>query len=107
MLYYEAESVVAAIKKFLVDQCCIRRAEAVGDYRRRVEIIREISFLIETDDFPVVLEHFERYGGKSNVLEKTDADARLRLSTGMLLKLKVSPKKNWGAALILSTGSEE
>jgi DNA polymerase (family X) len=107
VILYEADNIVPGIKAFLINKCGARRAEAVGDYRRRVEVIREISFLIETDDFPFVLEKFERYGGKSDVLEKTAADAMLRLSTGMLLKLMASPKKNWGAALILSTGSEE
>jgi DNA polymerase (family 10) len=107
VLLYEADNIVPGIKTFLTNKCGVHRAEAVGDYRRRVEVIREISFLIETDDFPSVLEKFERYGGKSDVLEKTETDARLKLSTGMLLKLTVSPRKNWGTALILSTGSEE
>ena len=107
ILLYEADNIVPRIKTFLTNKCGVRRAEAVGDYRRRVEVIREISILIETDDFPSVLEKLERYGGKSDVLEKTDTDARLKLSTGILLKLMVSPPKNWGTALILSTGSEQ
>jgi DNA polymerase (family X) len=107
VLLYEADNIVPGIKTFLTDKCGVRRVEAAGDYRRRVEVIRELSFLIETDDFLSVLEQFERYGGKSDVLEKTETDARLKLSTGMLVKLTVSSRKNWGTTLILSTGSEE
>jgi DNA polymerase (family X) len=107
VLLYEADNIVPGIKTFLTDKCGVRRAEAVGDYRRRVEVIRELSFLIETDDFPSVLQKFERYGGKSDILEKTETDARLKLSTGTLLKLTASSRKNWGTALILSTGSQQ
>jgi DNA polymerase (family X) len=107
VLLYEADNIVPGIRTFLTNKCGVHRAEAVGDYRRRVEVIREISFLIDTDDFPSVLEKFESYGGKSDVLEKTETDAKLKLSTGMLLELKVSPRKNWGTALILSSGSAE
>src|SRR5436190_24037287 len=53
VILYEADNIVPGIKAFLINKCGARRAEAVGDYRRRVEVIREISFLIETDDFPL------------------------------------------------------
>jgi len=52
ILLYEADSIVPGIKTFLTNKCGVRRAEPVGDYRRRVEVICELSFLIETDDFP-------------------------------------------------------
>src|SRR5689334_12740225 len=39
MLFYEADRIVPGIKTFLLKQCGARRAEAVGDYRRRVEVI--------------------------------------------------------------------
>jgi hypothetical protein len=46
MLHYEAETIVAAVKAYLKQQCGIRKAER--DYRRRVEIIRKIPFLVES-----------------------------------------------------------
>jgi DNA polymerase (family X) len=107
VLLYEADSIVPGLKDFLINKCGVRRAEAVGDYRRRVEVIREISFLVETKDFPSVLKKLERYGGKADVLEQADTEATLKLSTGMLLKITGTPRKNWGRALILSTGSEK
>ena len=107
VLLYEADNIVPRIRDFLINKCRVSRAEGVGDYRRRVEVIRDISFLIETDDFPSVLRKLERYGGKADVLENTESEATLRLSTGTLLKVTASSRKNWGAALIVSTGSEE
>ena len=107
MLHYEAETIVAAIKTFLVRQCGIRKAEPVGDYRRKVEIIREISFLVETDNLPGVLSQVARYGGKADILKETDTEAFAQLSSGILLKLTACSEKKWGLGLILSTGSEE
>ncbi len=107
MLLYEADSIVPAIKTFLINECGVRRAEAVGDYRRRVEVIREISFLIETENLPTVSRKLERYGGKADVLEASENEAMLQLSTGVRLKLTTASRKNWGSALVLSSGSEE
>src|SRR4030095_2573275 len=43
VLLYEADNIVPGVKTFLTNKCGVRRAEAVGDYRRRVEVIRELS----------------------------------------------------------------
>src|SRR5205814_10161140 len=56
ILLYEAHSIVPGIKNFLITQSGVLRAEPVGEYRRRIEVIREISFLVETEDLPSVLE---------------------------------------------------
>src|SRR4030095_189232 len=107
MLHYEAETIVAAIKAFFAERCVIRTAEAVGDYRRRVEVVQEISFLVETDNLDGLLKEVARYGGKADVLTATESNAAIRLSSGTLLRLTASPAKRWGLGLILSTGSEE
>jgi DNA polymerase (family 10) len=107
MLHYEAETIVAAIKAFLIQQCGIRKAEPVGDYRRRVEIIRELSFLIETNNLNGVLSQVARYGGKADILTATETEALAQLSSGTLLRLTASPPRKWGLGLILSTGSQE
>jgi len=59
MLLYHAEGVAAAVEKFLLGKCGVRRAEATGEYRRRVEVISVISFLIETEDFRAVVSKIE------------------------------------------------
>src|SRR4030095_16680390 len=104
MLHYEAETIVAAIKAFLTEQCGIRKAEAVGDYRRRVEIIQEISFLVETDNLDGLLKKVARYGVKADILTARMSNAAIRLASGTLLRLIASPAKSWGLGLILSTG---
>ena len=51
MLLYRAHDLRAAVEEFLLEKCGVRRAEAVGDYRRRVDVIEELTFIVETDDF--------------------------------------------------------
>src|SRR6186997_1528587 len=46
MLLYEADRTVPAVEHFLVERCGVARAEAAGEYRRRVEVVREMHFLI-------------------------------------------------------------
>src|ERR1051326_1169874 len=105
MLLYEADRIVPPIQMFLIERCGVRRAKPAGDYRRRVEIIREISFLIETDDFRSVLKGLQTYGGGAELLEENDTTAHLRLSTGITLRITLADRKNWGTSLVLATGS--
>ena len=64
------------LKKFLLEKCGVRRAEAVGDYRRRVDVIEELAFIVETDDFAAVVSRLERYGGRTPLLSATP-DSRI------------------------------
>ena len=56
MLLYRADDLRDAVEEFLLGQ--MRRDAAPkwsGDYRRRAEVIEEMAFVIETDDFPSVV----------------------------------------------------
>ena len=55
MLLYRADVLRDAVEEFLLSKCGVRRADVVGDYRRRAEIIGDLEFIIDTDDFPSVV----------------------------------------------------
>src|SRR5439155_26320636 len=65
MLLYRADDLSAAIEGFLLGPCVVKRAEAAGEYRRRVDVVEELVFVIETDDFPAVTPPTQRYGGRT------------------------------------------
>ena len=65
MLPYKADDLRVAVEEFLISKCGVRRAEVAGDYRRRVEVIEELVFLVETVDFPSVVSKVHRYGGRT------------------------------------------
>jgi len=106
ILLYHAHSLVAAIQHFLLNQCNASRAIAAGDYRRSVEVISDLDFIIETSDFRATAEAFQRFGGRTPMLEMTGKSATFSLPSGPVLRLEQSSKKNWAVALIRHTGSK-
>jgi DNA polymerase (family 10) len=106
MLLYRADDLRIAIEEFLLNRCGVRRAGVVGEYRRRVEVIEEIAFVIETDDFPGVISKLERYGGRTMLVSSGKDNAVFALSSGILLRVHLAGKHDWGVALIACTGSK-
>jgi DNA polymerase (family 10) len=105
MLLYEADKLVPAIRRFIVDQCGVSGAEPAGEYRRRVEVIDDIAMLVETSDVKSVLSKLQEFGGRSQIVSATPSEGTLHLSSGVLLKIIASTPESWGMNLILATGS--
>lgn len=123
VLLFDADAMLPEIRRYLLEQCGAERAEPAGDLRRRVEVIRELHFLVATSDFERLVERFQQYGGRSERVDAPDQPrvelasraqrgsseiqrATFRLPAGILLTVEVAPKSRWGTALLLATGSE-
>lgn len=102
MLLYDAEPLARSVEEFLLERGLARRAEVAGDYRRRVEVVSDLKFLVETKDFSALAVKLERFGGGAERLSA----AVFRLSSGVLLHVEAADRRKWGAALIRATGSE-
>jgi DNA polymerase/3'-5' exonuclease PolX len=85
---------------------CPEGAGTLFPYRRRVEVIDEIIFVIQADDFSSVLRGMQRYGGRTALLESSAGGAVFALPAGITLRLRVSSSRDWGLLLIAETGSE-
>ena len=105
VLLYHAHSIVEALRKFLVQRAGAKRAEAVGEYRRLVEVISRFDFLVETSDFEALVESMKRFGGRTPLIEFTSTTAIYALSSGPLLSIQLASKKQWGLHMIQGTGS--
>ena len=106
MLLYHADGLREAIEKFLLGRCGVRRAQVTGDYRRRVEVIEELVFVIDTDDFAAVVARMQRYGGRTPLVSSENGSAVFSLSSGILLRLQHAKKENWGYHMVACTGSK-
>ena len=106
MLLYHADGLREAIEKFLLGRCGVRRAQVTGDYRRRVEVIEELVFVIDTDDFAAVVARMQRYGGRTPLVSSENRSAVFSLSSGILLRLQHAQKENWGYHMVACTGSK-
>ncbi|MDB6093104.1 MAG: hypothetical protein JWM32_666 [Verrucomicrobia bacterium] len=106
MLLFDADPVAQALGKYLVETCGARRAESTGTMRRRVEIVAEISFLIETDRLDEVVAKLQRYGGRTELVKADENRAEFKLPTGLRLKIESAPARKWGVGLLVTTGAE-
>src|SRR5581483_3221249 len=91
----------------MLAQRLVRRVEAAGDYRRRVEVVSDLDFLVEAEDFPALATKIERFGGRTERLSASGDTAVFRLSSGILLQVQAAEAQNWGRELIRATGSTE
>ncbi|MCU1335865.1 MAG: hypothetical protein JWO19_1446 [Bryobacterales bacterium] len=105
MLLYKAQALCNAVEEFLLVKCRVDRAAVAGDVRRRVEIIDELSFVIETRDLAAVVSKLEQYGGRTALLHLEKDQAVFALASGIRLRIQAAPAKKWGIALIRATGS--
>jgi DNA polymerase (family 10) len=107
ILLYKAHALRTAIEEYLLRRGAVRRIEAVGAYRRRVEVIDELAFFVETPDFPAIVRRLERYGGQTPLLQSTATTALFSLSAGVAVRIEADTSKGWGTAAIRSTGNKE
>ena len=84
----------------------MKRAEVAGDVRRRVEVIEELAFVIETEDFPGVVARLQRYGGRTPLVSSGKDNAVFALSSGVMLRIQLAGKKDWGLQMVACTGSK-
>jgi DNA polymerase (family 10) len=106
ILLYKADDLRDQVREFLLRIPGVRRSEVTGDSRRRLEVIEELSFVVETNDFPAVVSWLERFGGRTPLVVSRKDMAEFSLSAGILLRIQLAHKKNWGLSLIACTGSK-
>lgn len=107
LLLYDVEPIARAVEIFLREKCSVTRVAVTGDFRRRVEVLGELSFLIDTPDFSGVIERLQRYGGHTELVNAAERSAVFKLSSGIILKIETATRRNWGLASIRTTGSDE
>jgi len=105
ILLFDADEIVPGIQRFLVATCGAKRAAVAGDFRRRVDVVRELVFVVEADDFPAVVEKFTRFGGGTEELSADDQRAAFRLSSGLRVTLERGQAAKWGLTLLACTGA--
>jgi DNA polymerase (family 10) len=106
ILIYHAHEIVPGVAQFLQAKCAAARVEPAGDFRRRVEVLGELSFLIQADHFGKALEAFQRYGGGTRLVNADETAAVLELPSGVRVRLPNTSPKLWGLSLLIATGSE-
>ncbi len=77
-----------------------------GEFRRKCEIIDELSFLICTSHFPEAIEHI-RSSVDLNIQQDSENEISFKDANGISIKCYFTTAENLGSRLFETTGSEQ
>src|SRR5437868_6971286 len=76
------------------------------DPKRVIRVYEKLVFVVESDDFPGVVARMQRYGGRTPLISSGKDHALFSLSSGILLRLQLAGKGDWGFHMVACTGSK-
>jgi DNA polymerase (family 10) len=103
----EVYPLVKQIEKFLSELDGVKKAIAVGSFRRMKETIGDVDYLVVSNAPQKVIESFVHMSEVKEVLGKGVSKAFVKLNNGIDSDLLVVPEESYGAALQYFTGSKE
>lgn len=106
-LCHHAATEAAALAATLAALPGVDRVVTAGDVRRRMEVVRELSFVVIGETPPA--EFFKRLAAVPGIVEFSGHDERrvtLRQHGGSLAQVIVTTPANAGAVLVRATGSD-
>ena len=98
-----AEKIVAYLKK---DKSVIE-VQTLGSLRRMRDTIGDVDLAVASDDPKAVIDHFVKYPGIQEMIEKGPVSASFIATGGAQVDLMVQPKARFGALLQHFTGSKQ
>lgn len=105
ILLDDADTLAAALIRFLLKKCGVQQVEITGSMRRRVETVEEISFVVESGDFPETLRAFALLPGGIELIDEHTDRATFQIPGSVLVSLHRATKTDWGSTLATTTGS--
>src|ERR671915_763764 len=85
----------------------VKKAIAVGSFRRMKETVGDIDYLVLADAPEIVMDYFASMPEVNEVIGKGLSKTFVKLNNGMDADLLVVPKESFGSALQYFTGSKE
>jgi hypothetical protein len=83
ILLYHAHDLSESLRAYILARSGATCVEAVGGYRRLVEVVDELTFLFQTGDFAKLTGSIQRYGGRTDLLESSDKSALFACADGL------------------------
>jgi DNA polymerase (family X) len=103
----EVYPLVKQIEKYLSELYTVRKVIAVGSFLRMKETIKDIDFLVVSDEPDKVIESFINMSEVKEILGKGSSKAFVKLNNGIDSDILVVPEESYGSALLYFTGSKE
>ncbi len=106
-LWWDARPVAEAILEGLRALPQVRRAEAAGSLRRKMETIGDLDFIVAAGDAAPVVAWFTSQPGIGEVTARGETKASVRFATGLQADLRIVPDEQFVFALHHFTGSKD
>ena len=106
-LWWDARPVAEEILKGLRALPQVRRAEAAGSLRRKMETIGDLDFIVSAGDGAPVVAWFTSQPGIGEVTARGETKASVRFTSGLQADLRIVPDEQFVFALHHFTGSKD
>lgn len=106
-LWWDARSVVEKILPELEALPEVERVEAAGSFRRGMETVGDLDFLVASSNPAPIMDWFTSMDGIAEVTAHGDTKSSVRLEGGMQADLRVVPTEQFYFALHHFTGSKD
>ena len=106
-LWWDARTVVERILPGLQGLPEVERVEAAGSFRRGMETVGDLDFLVASSDPAPIMDWFTSMEGIAEVTAHGDTKSSIRLEGGMQADIRVVPTEQFYFALHHFTGSKD
>jgi len=106
-LWWDARAVVDRILPSLKELPEVEKVEAAGSFRRGMETVGDLDFIVASGNPAPIMEWFTRMDGVTEVTAHGDTKSSIRLEGGMQADLRVVPPEQFYFALHHFTGSKD
>ena len=106
-LWWDARRVVDQILPGLRALPEVQRAEAAGSFRRGMETVGDLDFIVASSNPAPIMDWFTSMDGIAEVTAHGDTKSSIRLEGGMQADLRVVPAEQFYFALHHFTGSKD
>ena len=106
-LWWDARAVVDRILPSLKELPEVEKVEAAGSFRRGMETVGDLDFIVASGNPAPIMEWFTSMDGVAEVTAHGDTKSSIRLEGGMQADLRVVPPEQFYFALHHFTGSKD
>src|SRR3954453_20261522 len=106
LLWAEADSLVAQLRRHFEKCKTIEQLEFAGSYRRGKETVGDLDILVVAKKPDEAMDCLEKFPETTQAIGRGDTKMSIRTANGFQTDLRVVPAESFGAALQYFTGSK-
>ena len=106
-LRWQLIPVVEGILKGLRELPAVQQAEAAGSFRRGLETVGDLDFIVASEQAEAVMDWFVQQEGVREITARGSTKSSVRLDDGLQADIRVVPNSQFAFALHHFTGSKE